>query len=80
MPVGSNVSVLRLPAPEAGRIYHCFMPSHHLNPHTTSLAQALQGDSAFVESTVQTLLQRCLKGAKYGDRCAHISHLFLLCG
>lgn len=52
------------------------MPSHH----TTSLAQALQGDSTFVESTVQTLLQRCLKGAKYGDRWAHISDLFLLHG
>ena len=33
--------------------------------------QALQGDSAFVEGTVQALLQRCLKGANYGDRCVN---------
>ena len=33
------------------------------------VAQALAGDKAFVEGTVQTLLNRCLKGASYGDRC-----------
>jgi hypothetical protein len=34
------------------------------------LLQALQGDREFVEGAVQTLLNRCLKGASYGDRCA----------
>ena len=33
-----------------------------------ALMKALSGDSAFVTATVETLLDRALRGAKYGDR------------
>ncbi|PRW50843.1 Translational activator GCN1 isoform A [Chlorella sorokiniana] len=57
--VGTLLEVLTTPSESVQRGVSDCLPA---------LMQALQSDSGFVESTVQTLLQRCLKGAKYGDR------------
>lgn len=39
----------------------------HPSPFPPS-TQALQGDASFVETTVKSLLQRCLHGASYAER------------
>ncbi|KAI3427088.1 hypothetical protein D9Q98_007027 [Chlorella vulgaris] len=57
--VGTLMEVLTTPSESVQRgVSDCLPP----------LMQALQADTAFVAETVQTLLQRCLKGAGYGDR------------
>ncbi|EFN56582.1 hypothetical protein CHLNCDRAFT_144295 [Chlorella variabilis] len=65
--VGTLLEVLTTPSESVQRgVSDCLPPLMQASRGGGRLA--LQGDSAFVEGTVQALLQRCLKGANYGDR------------
>ncbi|KAL4444093.1 hypothetical protein ABPG75_011830 [Micractinium tetrahymenae] len=57
--VGTLLEVLNTPSESVQRGVSDCLPA---------LMQMLQGDAAFVESTVQTLLDRALKGDKYAER------------